>query len=253
MKRYIFLLMVLFFASCDKKDSGNSLASVGNAQLAEDFVLRAVESGEGSVSDIVNQWIEEEILFQNALSSGFLVDTPFLSNLEKKLAGQMFLQRLAGEKIVVSNADINEYYEKNKFGFIRKNKSARVYHLLFPSKEESKKAVNVLKSNKKDEEKNQLINRHKAQPVVVIDGGLIKELNNPLFSSRYKKRVIGPIKSAHGYHVLFVLERFKENSFIPLEELYDEIYQRIYQQKFALKSLRILDSLRNHTPYEINL
>jgi len=86
-----------------------------------------------------------------------------------------------------------------------------------------------------------------------MNGSLIDELNNALFSSRHKKRLIGPIKSTHGYHVLVVLERFKENSTIPLEELYDEIYQRIYQQKFALKSLRVLDSLRNHTPYKITL
>lgn len=35
------------------------------------------------------------------------------------------------------------------------------------------------------------------------------------------------------------------------EEVYDEIYQRIFQQKLALKSLHILDSLISQTPYTI--
>jgi len=51
---------------------------------------------------------------------------------------------------------------------------------------------------------------------------------------------------------LFVLERYESGSVIILEEVYDEVFQRVFQQKFALKSLHVLDSLRNHTPYVIN-
>lgn len=253
MNKLVFILLIIFVFSCDKTKNGAFLASVGESVLTEKEARRAIEVGGGSVKDVVNQWVEEEILFQNAQLSGFFVEKLFFSGLEKRLSGQLFLQRTAGENVNVSNAEINNYYQDNMSGFTRKNKSARIYHLFFSSKKEAKKALIILNSNKNDEKKNQLFEEHNLRPIVVMDGGLISELNSSLFSSRNKKRLLGPIKSSHGYHVLVVLERFKENSPIPLEDIYDEIYQRIFQQKFALKSLRVLDSLRNHTPYKINL
>jgi len=153
MKRLILLLLALFIASCNKKDTGDSLASVGDSFLTEEAVFQEVGSGSGSASDIVNQWVGEEILFQNARLSGFINEPPYLSDLEKRLTGQLFLQRVAGEKIIVSGSEINDYYRKNKSGFIRKNKGARIYHLFFQSKEEGKSAANILKSNKNDDKK----------------------------------------------------------------------------------------------------
>lgn len=254
MNKFVFILLIIFVFSCDKTKKNAFLASVGESILTEkEARLRASDVGEGSVKDVINRWVEEEILFQNAQLSGYLEEKHFFSGLEKRLSGQLFLQRAAAEKIKVSNAEINSYYQKNISGFTRKNKSARIYHLLFSSKKEAKKALIVLSSNKNDDKKNRLFEDHRLRPIIVIDEGLIPELNSSLFSSRSKKHLLGPIKSSHGYHVIVVLKRFKENSPIPLEEIYDEIYQRVFQQKFALKSLRILDSLRNHTPYKINI
>jgi len=254
MNKSLFLLITIVVFSCVKTKNRSFVASVGEAVLTEKEALRrASDVGGGPVKDVVNRWVEEEILFQSALLSGYFEKKNSFSGLEKRLSGQLFLQQAAGEKINVSNTEINNYYQENISSFTRKNKSARIYHLLYSSTKEAKKAFNVLGSTENDEKKNQLFEEQDVRPVVVLDKGLISELNTPLFSSRNKKRVLGPIKSPHGYHVLVVLERFKGNSPIPLEEIYDEIYQRIFQQKFALKSLRILDSLRNHTPYKINL
>ncbi len=252
MNKFIIVLLILFVFSCTETKKDTVLASVGNSMLTENEARRAAEGGGGSVKDVVNRWVEEEILYQNAKTSGYFEGEPYFAGLEKRLFGQLFLQRAVGENVTVSNTEINNYYQKNMSGFVRKNKRARIYHLLFSSKKEAKTAFTILNSNKNEEKKNSLLEEQNVQPVIVIDEELISELNAPLFSSRNKKRLIGPIKSPHGYHVVVVLERYKKNSPIPLEEIYDEIYQRIYQQKFALKSLRILDSLRNHTPYQIN-
>jgi parvulin-like peptidyl-prolyl isomerase len=253
MNRFVFVLLILFVFSCNQTKKNAFLASVGNSVLTEKEARLAADVEGGSIKEVVNRWVEEEILFQNAQSSGYYEENNSFAGIEKRLSGQLFLQRIAGEKVKVSNSEIKSYYQKNKSGFIRKNKSARIYHFLFSSKKEAKTAFKILSSNKNEKKKNRLFEERGAQPVIVIDEELLPELNAPLFSSRNKKRLLGPIKSSHGYHIIVVLERFKKNSPIPLEEMYDEIYQRIYQQKFALKSLRILDSLRNHTPYQINL
>ncbi len=253
MNRCAFLLFLLFFSTCKKNVKAPFLATVGNSILTREDAASMTNPGDGSLNDIANRWVEEEILFQSARHSGLMGDALAFSALERRLAGQTFLKRAASDNIKVTDLEVKNYYNENRVSFIRKKKSARIYHLLFETKKTASSAISLIRSTSNEEWKNTLLKTQSVRPVIVKDGSLISELNSALFSTRLKKKLIGPIKSNYGYHVLVVLEKFKANTIIPIEEIYDEIYQRIYQQKLALKSLRILDSLRNHTPYKINI
>jgi parvulin-like peptidyl-prolyl isomerase len=163
--------------------------------------------------------------------------------------GQSYLRSLAIKNIAVSKKEVFAYYNEEISGFRRTKNKAKIYHLYTKKKSDAEEHIQTLSSAGKKNEKNDLFLKLKIQPSIVSNGELIPELNNVIFHKKSKKRLHGPIKSKRGYHVLFIIERFEAGTVAPIEEVYDEIYQRVFQKKYALKSLHILDSLLNHTPY----
>jgi len=213
---------------------------------------RSADSFEREAQNVKNQSIEENTLYRNALSSGFNMDASFKSSsdsFQKRLLGLRYLRYLAIENITVSKEEVFAYYKKEISGFRRIKNQVKVYHLYTYKKSEAEGYIQSLSSAGKKNEKNELFLKYKIQPRTVSSGELIPELEKVLFQQKSKKRLHGPIKSIKGYHVLFILERFSTGTVVPIEEVYDEIYQRVFQKKYALKSLHVLDSLLNHTPY----
>ena len=88
---------------------------------------------------------------------------------------------------------------------------------------------------------------------IVEKGSLIEQLDLEIFSNSRTTCVIGPVKTDYGYHIIEVLTRYKKGSQIDIDEAYDEIYQRLFNQRKSLKSIKYLDSLRNHYTVKINL
>lgn len=255
MKKILFIFIFLL-VGCDKPSNGFAvLARVEKSELLEKDLPNASTSNKKTNKQLVNQWVSEEILFNRAIGSGFGSDVDFKLSSKKftrKLVGQRYLKRVAEEGLVVSNEEVFEYYKNNVDSFKRTKKAAKVYHLFSDNKKEAAEIVRVLGFKGKKQEKNELFVKHGIHPVVVKSGSLIPSLEKTLFSKKSKKRLHGPIKSGFGYHILFILERYEPGSIVELEEVYDEVFQRVFQQKFSLKSLHVLDSLRNHTPYTIN-
>ena len=254
--RTILVVSFFLFQGCGglSKD-GEFLAKVGNATLLNKDVSRSSEESPPKTPALVGQWVAEEILFANASSSGFnkdIVTSSSSERLHRRLFGQRYLQHLAGNNIAVSSEEVFSYYNKNIDSFKRTKSGAKIFHMFVESKSEADEIVRTLGGGGEKTKKNEFFLQNGLRPASVASGSLIPELEKALFSKKSKKQLLGPIKSSRGYHVLFVLERFNAGSIVPQEEVNDEVYQRIFQKKFSLESLRVLDSLRNHTPYIIN-
>ncbi len=254
-QKYFFILLFLFIG-CDKPSNKLTvLAKVGSIELLEKDLLEHPTNNKTKIDQLVNRWVSEEILFNHAVKSGFNnnIDLNFsVDKYARKLAGQHYLRAVVGQGLSVSGTEVVEYYNNNLDSFKRTQKAVKVYHVFTNNKKEASDVVRVLGVKGKKQEKNELFVKYDILPVVVETGSLIPELEKALFSTKSKKRLYGPIKSSFGYHILYVLERHMSGSVFILEEVYDEVFQRVFQQKFALKSLHVLDSLRNHTPYIIN-
>ncbi len=233
------ILLILFVCFLQGCGGGNSRSGVAEIKKPE-------------TSRLEGQRVEENILFLNALSSGFNLDASFKSSsdlFQQKLLGQRYLRSIAIKNIGVSKEEVVAYYNKEKNSFKRTKNQAKIYHLYTDNKPEADEIMRVLSFSGKKFEKNELFLKYNIRPSVVSQGFLIPELDKPLFSKKSNPLLHGPIKSKYGYHVLFVIEKFAVGTSIPIEEVYDEVYQRVFQTKYALKSLHVLDSLRNHTPY----
>ena len=254
--RTILVISFFVFQNCGGSSKNEDfLARVGQSTLLNKNIPQSSEESLSKTPALVGQWVAEEILFASASNSGFTKDAMLISSserLRRRLVGQRYLQTLASQNITVSNEEIFSYYNINIDSFKRTKKVAKIYHLFVESKSEANEIVRALDGADRKTKNDELFLQYGPRPASVTSGSLIPELEKNLFSKKSKNQLLGPIKSSRGYHVLFVLERFNAGSTIPQEEVNDEIYQRIFQKKLSLKSLRVLDSLKNHTPYIIN-
>ena len=79
---------------------------------------------------------------------------------------------------------------------------------------------------------------------------VIEEISSAAFGSR--GNLVGPIVTEFGYHILQIINRFEEESLIPVHEVRDQIIQKIKIQKQNILYYQIIDSLRLSTGYYIN-
>lgn len=161
---------------------------------------------------------------------------------EKVLYGNVFLEKHLKDKIYVSMEEIREYYLNNKFEFVRKDNELLVLHFISRKVEEAKK-VGLALSKK---EGNIKLNTMKDYNIIyskLKKGDLPQTLDNIVFSSFSTGRIIGPIKTDFGYHVVEVVDYLKKGGVLGLDEVYDQISQNIYNYKRANLLENLIDSL----------
>jgi hypothetical protein len=121
-KNLVFILTVLIFSllviSCSKKGKNDKLvAKVNKTVLTEDDLKIALSNdpNKGKIrEEFIHDWIEKEVLFQQAVENGILDDQEYKSVVERnkrELAATMFLNKIVDEKKI----DVTEDEEKNYF------------------------------------------------------------------------------------------------------------------------------------------
>ena len=110
---------------CSKEEKPlKYVAKVNKSVLTEDDVKSALleEHNKGIYrEEYINNWIQTEILYQEAADKGLLNDKEFKSLLErskKELASALFIKKLMDEeKIEPTDDEIKEYFNNNKDDF----------------------------------------------------------------------------------------------------------------------------------------
>ena len=165
-----------------------------------------------------------------------------ISLYEKVLYGNVYLENYLKDKVFVSMKEIREYYLNNKFDFIRKNDQLLVLHFTTENVDEAKK-VGLALSKKDGDVKLKTMKEYDIIYSKLKKGDLPKTLDNIVFSSFSKSRVVGPIKTDFGYHVVEVVDYLKKGDYLGLDEVYDQISQNIYNYKRASLLGSLIDSL----------
>jgi len=120
-----FFVFSLLAVSCSKEEkSAKNIAKVNNAVLTEDDLKNALseERNSGKYRDeYIHEWIETEILFQQAEKEGLLKEKNFNSILEqskKELASAIFINKiLSDNNIQATEEEIKKYFEEKKEDF----------------------------------------------------------------------------------------------------------------------------------------
>ena len=165
-----------------------------------------------------------------------------ISNYRKFLYGSLFLEKHLEERILVDMEEIRKYYFENRFNFIRKDDLLLVAHFISTDVEKAKK-VGLSLSKKDGSLKLKTMKEFNIIYSKVKKGDLPPTLDNIVFSSYTKGRVVGPIKTDFGYHVVEIIDHLKSGGFLGLDEVYDQISQNIYNYKKARLLKNLTDSL----------
>ena len=249
------------FTSCAKEVRIDSpiIAKVENTVLtladAERLKL-AVPNQNYSLNDAVASWVDRELLYLAAEQGGLESDVTLNSQVSvyrKDLFGNNFMDNYVASQISIESTEIKTYYDKNRDSFRHQNDGAKIMHFFITTDSVAKHIADALKQTNNSLDRKELLANYDVDVTTVERGNLIEQLDSDIFSNNRTNIIIGPVKTDYGYHVIEVLGRYKAGSQIAIDEAYDEIYQRLFNQKKALRSMRFLDSLRNHYTVKINL
>lgn len=126
-KYYIIIFFAIVFTQygCSKEEKpAKQIAKINKSVLTEDDVKFALseERNKGIYrEEYINNWIQTEILFQEASDKGLINDNEFKSLLErtkKELASALLIRKIVEEnKIEPTDDEIKQYYEINKENF----------------------------------------------------------------------------------------------------------------------------------------
>jgi parvulin-like peptidyl-prolyl isomerase len=98
---------------------------------------------------------------------------------------------------------------------------------------------------------NELFDGFRVEKKTVTRGFLLKKLDIAIFKNK-KGSVVGPIRTARGYHVFEIIKKYEKGSKMGLEHVRDKIYQRLLKQKQLVLAADLLDSLKEKSTVFIN-
>ena len=253
---YLTFLSVLFFCSCsnDRSKGRDLIAQVGQKTLTTKnigSVLSSPTSEKKIASSVIQEWVDETILYVEAEKAGFTKDHQLINKRNafyRNLVISSYINTLAEENVVVTKEEIRSYYKENSAAFMRKEDEISVLQYTTDSLSNANQLVEKLLS--KNGPGNVETSTFTKETATIKRGRLIKKLDEPLFLKN--RSVVGPIKVGGLYYVFDVFNRYKMGSQKDLAGCYDEIYQRLFKKGVAKRRSLILDSLKQVANIYIN-
>jgi len=235
-----FFLAIAGLNSCSQESKSNKyIAKINNEILTEEQLKTALsdEMNKGKYrEEYIRNWIETEVLFQEAQKKGITDDKQFNALLErskKELAVALFLKKLSEEdKIELTDDEINKYYEDHKEEF-RLEEDAYLINIIeigdFDKAVEFRNRLlesdwnNAGKSVKNDpgilsNETMRFYYRYQLQPV-----SLLRALNN--LGENEVSVVIETEPSK--FSIVQMITKYNANSIPPIDVVKDEIISRL--------------------------
>ena len=154
MKTYLnlssFLIIPLLAAAlngCGKDKSENEFAAkVDNSKLSQNELNLLTDSSSFrnfSRQEIINEWVQNEVLFKEAEKNGILNDPKFLAALslsKKKLAAAFLLEKIYNNyNPQVSEAEVLNYFNSHKDDFKMSRKGFLIHYAVFNNQAEAVK------------------------------------------------------------------------------------------------------------------
>lgn len=259
LKTLIIISIACLFLSCSVKEKDDSvvLARVNDQVLTvsklEKF-LPPAERTDARLRSFIHEWVDGALFYDAAKKDGVHQDELLQSARDqyfKKIVIGSYLQTKTSGGVTVTNDEIREYYDSFSDSFTRQKEEAHVHHFFTIKHSEARKIRTKLMNKNSNESLDELFKTFNVETKTVTKDLLIKKLDRAIFKNK-KDKIIGPIRTDKGYHVIDVINRYKKGSKRGLEEVYDEIYQRLLKQKQVIRSENLLDSLKEKTNIFIN-
>jgi parvulin-like peptidyl-prolyl isomerase len=242
---------------------GKRLVTVNGHPISDDIIPKGYEKLDDSKrASLMEHLIKEELIHSYLLKQDLVKDPKFQEVFEKqkalaqkqykKVSGKsltkeqirnikgsialMLYQQNQLKKTTITQQEVRDFYNNNqeKFNF---PDSIEIANIITKTKDEAKQLIKKLKKSKNlDQEFLQAAKEHKQNGYMGWFGRGMAPKN--LFDAAYKAKVRTiiphPIKTKHGYHVVYLLNK-KTAGKVSFEEAKANIEQLLKQQKVIEK------------------
>jgi parvulin-like peptidyl-prolyl isomerase len=253
--------MILFsLFSCKNREESPVIARVGNSVLTLDDLYRSIPPeyidhiSREQIINYIKQWIDTELLYQEALRRKIHREQLIRSRLEKMkkdlLSAEMISRNsLPSESIEISEAIIQKYYNDNKSSFIREADVIKYAQILT----ESAKEAWAIRNRVSPKNFITVAAQHAGVPLDNFEDipyiplyEIPPEIRDALIKISENKISL-PIKTPFGYHIIYVIDKQDKGSICSLEEVRDEIVDRISTQQQRAEIEQMISELRLKT------
>jgi len=202
---------------------------------------------------VIQQLVEKKLLTKKALKSGVKSTKAYkdaIKKIEKEIALEIWMQEQF-KKIKISDAQIKDFYNKNKSKF-KQPAQFKARHILVKTSSEAKDIIKTLnKAGNKLAKFKELAKTKSTGPSGPNGGDLgwfdskrmVPEFANATKSLKKGTYTKVPVKTQFGYHIIY-LEDKKPASTVSLKQATPKIKQILTQDTFRKNIKKIADDMR---------
>jgi parvulin-like peptidyl-prolyl isomerase len=252
------LASVLVFCSGTDEPQGTVLARVNDQVLTLDELMYQVppdfrdQVKSEDYSEIVENWINTELLYQEAIARG-LDDDPEVKAIIKAGIRDAIARRLIdielGDKIIVSPAAVDSIYSSRRDSYRLAEDRFRASHIF---SESAGDAEAVYRRLEKGDDFAALARDYSQDRQSAERGGDIGYFGendiDPAFVAAARQLQVGayskPVKTGYGYHIIKLTDRQKAGEALDSLEAKRNIYESLYTARHAEAFNRLLENLK---------
>lgn len=258
------LLTAVFFVSCgEEKPKDAYIARVNDTYLSKDEFekLSNLSSLKGKFrEEIIRQWIEKELLYQEAKSEGITVKAEYkriIENSRKELAASFLLKKIIDDaSFNFETEDIKKFYENNKKLFAARQKTFLINKIEFENEDQAIQ----FRTTAVESDWYKSLNAFSADSIF-----LDSEINSlfteaDFFSARSSRLVNGLAANEisivfknenNHYEVLQLLQSFETGDLMPFEAVKNDVEAEYISDKKEETIDAYLKDLYSHNKIEI--
>lgn len=213
--------------------------AVFSQMLAEKLILQAAKDAGISVDqnevdeelNMIKLQFGSEDIFNYALMQNGLTE----ESLREQITFSLYAFKLSTNDVVIEDAEVKDYFEKNKKNFDEPEK-VRIAHILVNDEKTAEEILDQIKKGDKFEDlvKTKSIDtttkNNNGELGYVAKGQMPKDFEDLVFTTKVNEVVSEVIKTDDGYHIIKVLEKVEEKQ-ANYEDSKDEVKEILLRQK----------------------
>lgn len=261
----VFFVLVMILLLCSTKPDSPVIARVGKAVLTvEDFNKSIPPEYSEQITleqniNYVKQWIDTELLFQEALRRKIDREPLIKNRLEKMkkdlLAAEMMSRNSLSEKTAtIDEKTVRAYYELNKEKFIREKDVAKYLEIVVL---DNRTAWYISKNGTTEnfltlaaEYSQQPYPENSNVPFIALDD-VQPEIRQAIVATPVDA-TSNPVKSDLGYHIIRVIDKLEKGGICKEEEIWEDIINQLTAKSQKENVEQLISDLRLKTNVEFN-
>lgn len=255
----IALWLAAMTASCDQAPPAQDVvARVGDAVLTEaDLAARPPvgfepEHGAGHRAQLVETWVERQLLYQEALRRKIDQEAGVQALLDRSrrdlLVAWMLDREFTGQETQVDEDAIRAYYDEHAAEFQRTRPEVRIHHILLGTRRDANARYQALQRGESFEA---LAREHSLDPDTRFQGGdlgYFSEDQDPVLWEACEDLALGrtsrPVRTEYGYHLIQVVDRQEAGTVRGIDQVRGEIVEDLVRQRQRQRLESLLERLK---------